>query len=198
MSSSPSSGGRPRDTALDDAILDAAAELLLQDGYARLSIEQVARRAGTSRPTVYRRYADKQALVAATLLRRHGADPAPDTGTLEEDLLAVQRNQVRFFQDPLVQQALLPLLPELERDPALRQALGERFMRPRRESTCRALRRARERGEIDQDTAEHDDYVCDLLTGPFMFRAIARGLGPINDGLAKLTVVTALRFLGRP
>lgn len=195
MSTSPSSGGRPRDSALDSAILDATAELLAAEGYARLSIERVAKLAGTTRPTVYRRYADKQELVVAALLARHGADPASDTGTLEGDLLAVQRNQVEFFQDPLVQRALLPLLPDLDAEPALREAIGERFMQPRRQSACRALARARARGDISASTADHDEYVCDLLTGPFIFRAIARGLGRIDDELAKITVTTALRFL---
>ncbi len=187
--------GRPRDEALDAAILDAAAHVLIEDGYAALSIGRVAVRAGTSRPTVYRRYADKQALVVAALLDRHGRDPAPDTGNLEEDLLAVQRNQVAFFSDPRVVHGLLPLMPQLDRDLPLRAALSRELLLPRRASTVRALQRARARGDIAPGTAAHDQYVCDLLTGPFIFRAVARGIGPVDDELAQLTVRTALRFL---
>lgn len=191
----PPAPGRPRDQALDAAILDAAAQILLADGYRALSIGAVAARAGTSRPTVYRRYADKQALVVAALLARHGDDPAPDTGSLEADLLAVQRNQAAFFSDPLVVRGLLPLLPDLEHDPALNTALGRRLLRPRRASTVRALERARARDEIPATTAAHDEYVCDLLTGPFMFRALAPAIGPIDDTLVRLTTETAMRFL---
>ena len=56
--------GRPRDPALDTAILTAALDLFVEHGIAGMSIEQVARRAGVGKPTVYRRWSSKEQLVA--------------------------------------------------------------------------------------------------------------------------------------
>src|SRR5690606_25969376 len=66
--------GRPRSTEADDAILEAAVELLIERGVEATSIERVANRAGVTRPTVYRRYTDKTTLLIAAI---HHAYPAP-------------------------------------------------------------------------------------------------------------------------
>jgi AcrR family transcriptional regulator len=80
--------GRPRDTGLDVAILDATLRLLVAVGYDQLSIESVAAEAGVGKPTVYRRYAGKAALVAAAVEHRAASvPPATGTGTLRESLL---------------------------------------------------------------------------------------------------------------
>ena len=77
--------GRPRDTAKDEAILQAAGELFLERGYETVSLDTVAHDAGVSKATIYSRYADKDALFAAVL--RHECErvvspdsffPAPD------------------------------------------------------------------------------------------------------------------------
>jgi AcrR family transcriptional regulator len=82
--------GRPRDPAVDTAILDATAELFVAEGYAGVSIEGVAARAGVGKATIYRRYADKAQLVVAAV--RCGAqidDELPDTGDVRADLRAM-------------------------------------------------------------------------------------------------------------
>ncbi|WP_043617012.1 TetR/AcrR family transcriptional regulator [Nonomuraea candida] len=69
--------GRPRSQEADLAILTAALDLLIEQGAAQTSIEQVARRAGVTRATVYRRFADKTALLVRTLeWANHDHDPA--------------------------------------------------------------------------------------------------------------------------
>jgi AcrR family transcriptional regulator len=185
--------GRPRAEALDAAILDAAVELITSDGYHAGSIEAIARRAGTTRPAVYRRHGSRGHLVVAAIARRFGVDPAPDTGSLRGDLLAVQLAQLTFFSDPLVQRALPGLLEETSRDADLRSQFFDEFVRPRRESTARALQRAVQRGEV---TASFDtEWVCDLLTGPLVMRSFLP-TGPIDENLAHQTVDAALAVLG--
>jgi AcrR family transcriptional regulator len=82
-------GGRPRDEAREQAILDAAVDLLTEVGYDAMSIEAVAVRAKSSKATIYRRWPGKAELVADAIRRR--TEPAledlPDTGSLREDLL---------------------------------------------------------------------------------------------------------------
>ncbi|WP_035857919.1 TetR/AcrR family transcriptional regulator [Cryptosporangium arvum] len=81
---------RRRGEALEAAILEAAWDELSERGYANLTVDSVARRAGTSKPVVYRRWADKQQLVEAAVVHRnvtHLIAPA-DTGSLRGDLVA--------------------------------------------------------------------------------------------------------------
>ncbi|HWC82103.1 MAG TPA: TetR/AcrR family transcriptional regulator [Pseudonocardiaceae bacterium] len=88
MSETRPSRGRPRDTGRDVAILDATLRLLTEVGYDQLSIESVATRAGVGKPTIYRRYADKAALVAAAVDHRAASTPpATRSGDLRTDLL---------------------------------------------------------------------------------------------------------------
>jgi AcrR family transcriptional regulator len=90
-------GGRPRDEAREQAILDAAMDLLAEVGYEAMSIEAVAVRAKSSKATIYRRWLGKAELVAEAI-RRH-SEPAladlPDTGNLRDDLLALAQ---RMFE----------------------------------------------------------------------------------------------------
>ena len=64
MTGATASRGRPRDPALDSAILTAALELFVTHGITGMSIEQVAKRAGVGKPTIYRRWSTKELLVA--------------------------------------------------------------------------------------------------------------------------------------
>jgi AcrR family transcriptional regulator len=85
-----SSLGRPRDASRDVAILDATLALLTENGYEQLSMEAVAARSGVAKTTIYRRYRDKAALVAAAVEHRSPASP-PELpgGDLREDLVAL-------------------------------------------------------------------------------------------------------------
>jgi AcrR family transcriptional regulator len=90
----PPRGGRPRDEGREQAILEAAIDLLTEVGYDAMSIESVAVRAKSSKATIYRRWPGKAELVADAMRRR--TEPAledlPDTGSLRGDvLMLVQR-----------------------------------------------------------------------------------------------------------
>jgi AcrR family transcriptional regulator len=82
--------GRPRDSSRDLAILDATLALLTEVGYEQLSMEAVAGRSGAAKTTIYRRYRDKAALVAAAVEHRTPARPPhPGGESLREDLLSL-------------------------------------------------------------------------------------------------------------
>jgi AcrR family transcriptional regulator len=84
-------GGRPRDESREQAILDAAIDLLAEVGYEAMSIEAVAVRAKSSKATIYRRWPGKAELVADAMRRRSEPilEDLPDTGSLRTDLLAL-------------------------------------------------------------------------------------------------------------
>lgn len=72
--------GRPRDPDVDRRIELAAQSLLAEGGYAALTVEAVAQRAGVARTTVYRRHPSRLALAFASLLHPPRLGPPPDTG----------------------------------------------------------------------------------------------------------------------
>ena len=92
----PARRGRPRDPAVDEAILSAAVDLLGEVGYARLTMDQVAVRAGVGKASLYLRWSSKVALVAEASQHRAGAAPVvPDTGSLRQDMLVFLQALVR-------------------------------------------------------------------------------------------------------
>ncbi len=189
----PNGIGRPRDSTLDPKILEAAEELLLEGGYASLTIDKIIKSVGTSRPAFYRRYTGIPAVLLAMLVRKFGEPPAIDTGSIAEDLLAIQREQVRLFDNPLVRRCLAGFLDALHTDEALTQAFHDGFFTPRRRATQRAILRGADRGQVPHPVDL--EWVCDLLSGPLVMRATFPRLGPIDDALAVSTVHAALADL---
>lgn len=185
--------GRPRDSTLDPKILQATEELLLEGGYAALTIDKIINRAGTSRPAFYRRYSGIPAVLLAMLVEKFGEPPAIDTGSIAQDLLAIQREQVRLFGNPLVHRCLAGFLDALHTDEALTNAFHNGFFAPRRQATQRALLRGADRSEVPH--AVDLEWICDLLSGPLVMRATFPRLGPIDDVLAVSTVRAALACL---
>jgi AcrR family transcriptional regulator len=89
----PPGATRRRGATLEHALLDAAWDELRESGYAKLTMERVADRAGTSRAVIYRRWRNRTELVLAAM-RHHQpvlSGALPDTGTLRGDVLAVLR-----------------------------------------------------------------------------------------------------------
>ncbi|MGW8670659.1 TetR/AcrR family transcriptional regulator [Streptomyces niveus] len=83
---------RRRGAALEDAILAAAADELRTTGYAGMTMDRVARRAGTNKNAIYRRWPTRAALGVAAYRRSADAElTVPDTGTLRGDALALLR-----------------------------------------------------------------------------------------------------------
>ena len=141
---------RRRGAALEDALLDAAWQELVEVGYAALTIDAVAQRARTSRPVIYRRWSNKAELVRATIEHVWRGEPVevPDTGSLRGDLIALMRqaNERRSPLSAMLAYHLGPYFQETGTTPAdLRAAvLGDRLS-----SFDAVIERAIERGEID-------------------------------------------------
>ena len=116
----PRRPGRPRDATRDKAILTAALDLLQQRGYRDLTIESVAEQAGVGRPTIYRRWPSKPALVVAALARSTRlAVPPVDTGSLRRDLIALQRHRLELMSTPASRRVTAGLIGDLAADPEL-------------------------------------------------------------------------------
>src|SRR3954470_2564918 len=92
--------GRRRDPRKDEAILVATRELLVEVGYAALSMEAVAARARVSKPTLYLRYPSKAVLVFDAVFGRTKAKEIPDTGSVVDDLREAYGWAVEEFASP--------------------------------------------------------------------------------------------------
>ena len=163
--------GRPREPPIDDAVLRAAAELVVEVGYADLTIAAIAERAGTSKPAIYRRWPSKVHLL------HEAAFPAeaerlslPDTGSLADDLAEMLRRTSAAFADPVARAITPGLMAEIAADPRLHAALLERFG-----GVWKALPRpdrslAAERGEVRADA--DPDVLIETLAGAALMRLL--------------------------
>jgi AcrR family transcriptional regulator len=185
--------GRPRDPGYDKAILDATLEILFEKGYAALTIDGVAARTGVGRPTIYRRWSSKPALVIAALAQTAGLSPTPDTGVLRDDLLAFQRQQVAMMNPPQSRRITAGLVADLVADPELAETYFSDYIGPRRLSVWQALQRGIDRGELRPDA----DFalIYDLLLGPLFMRSVVRG-EPLGPTMAEQTVDYVLAAFG--
>jgi AcrR family transcriptional regulator len=186
--------GRPRDPSYDRLILDTTLQILFEKGYKGLTIDGVAARAGMGRPTIYRRWPSKAALVIAALADFVGLSPTPDTGTLRADLLAFQSQQVRLMNSPQSRRTTAGLVADLVADPELSEMYFRDYIAPRRDSMRQALKRGVDRGELRPDA--DFDLIYDVLLGPLFMRSVVRG-EPLGQGIAEQTVELILTSFGR-
>jgi AcrR family transcriptional regulator len=188
--------GRPRDARRDEAILRATLEILLADGYQALTIESVAGRAGVGRPTIYRRWPSKPALVVAALVESSRlAVPEVDTGSLRDDLLAVQRHQIELMNAPMTRRVTAGLIADLATDPELAERYISQYLLPRRDAVWKVLQRGIDRGELDRDVDLA--FVYDLLIGPLFMRAVVWGQHLARDAAEQTTDVVLTTFAKR-
>jgi len=176
--------------SVTSAITAAAFEELAETGYARMSMDAVARRAGVGKAALYRRWDSKDAMLIDLVARtvRESALIRADTGSLRGDVEAYLTATLSQLHGRLVSRIAPDLLAESPRNPALAAALREVIGTPRRQSADAMLSRAIDRGELPADL-DHD-LALDLLVAPLGFRLLA-SQGVINDGyLRRLTEAT--------
>jgi len=186
--------GRPRDARNDQAILEATLELLQEHGYRGVTIEGVAARAGVGRPTIYRRWPSKPAIVVAALVQSARlAIPMPDTGSLRRDLIAFQRHQVELMNAPDARRVTAGLVADLADDPELADTYVSQYLAPRRAQVWQLLQRGIDRGELSADVDLA--FVYDLLVGPLFMRAVVWAQ-PLEPDAAEKTADVVLAAFG--
>lgn len=164
--------GRPRSARADQAIIQAALELLIEQGYDQMSMEAIAARASVGKTTVYRRYASKDEVVAAVLATVHQPVEIPDTGNTLNDLLllgaAFRESTVTSVVFPVVRQ----LLSLASSNPELFNIFNRQIIEPRQEILKTILRRGIERGEIRTDI--NLDLLVSNLLGAIIYQVLFR------------------------
>jgi AcrR family transcriptional regulator len=160
-------------------VLQAALQVLDDDGLPGFTMEAVARRAGASKATLYRRWPTVGALMIDAMDATFQPFPVPDTGRVDTDLAQLLTAFVTLLEHTRFPRLLAAFIDAAERDPAL-AALHADLTRRRREPLLVVLARARERGQLPPDL--DPEVVIDLLTGPFFYRRFIAHR-PIPPGL---------------
>jgi len=163
---------RPRSAESHAAILQAALELVVEDGLRGTTIEGIAARAGVGKATIYRRWNTKEELFMEALRTIAFALPDPDTGSMRGDVEAI----IAFNLEHATRNAalLMPrLMVEAADDPDLFAVMQQVLVEPRREVLRTILRRAVERGEMREDI--DPEVAIDLLIGPFIYAVLVTG-----------------------
>ena len=135
-------------------VLAAAIEELAAHGFDGATVAAVAQRSGVHETTVYRRWATRENLFVAALLERSAdAMPAPDTGSIKGDLLAIVREVLAYVGSPagtaILRAATLPVDHAYADAPAWLQAPGLKIPQPNLLLTALGLQAAEMRGSAD-------------------------------------------------
>jgi AcrR family transcriptional regulator len=184
--------GRPRDPGVNEAILSATRALLLDVGYAGLTYESVAARAHVSKPTIYRRYPNKAALVFEAVFGQTKARSVPNTGNLADDLREAYGWAVEEFGSPEAIAALPGLMADLTANPELARFVRTLVIEPEYERVRSMLASAQRRGEIRSDADL--TLAIDAFTGTALARVLLLDR-PVDSGFGERLVDLILRGL---
>lgn len=138
--------GRQRSSEVDQAILDATLEVLVEGGYGNFSIKKVINRAGVSSATLYRRWNTADELVIAALRSIHSPAIEIDTGNFDQDLkafLVYLGEALENFEDIAIAEASGPRASE-----AMRNEVAAMFAIPRKQILQQLIDKAVKRGEL--------------------------------------------------
>lgn len=185
--------GRPPISGLTEALLEAAEQVMVKHGYAALTVEGLVAAVGTTRPTFYRRFSNIAHIALTVVKNTFGTGTSVDTGSLKQDLLTLQREEVAMFSSPLLRNNLGGLLEAARVDEELLCLYESEFIGPRRSNLARVLCAAAGRGEIAAGVDV--DFVSDLLLGPILSRALIPSGAVLDERLALQTTEAALRYL---
>lgn len=189
-------GSPLRGVAREQAILDAAIELISEVGYEKVTVDAIAARARASKTTMYRRWTGKSDLVADALRRQaQGTEPSvPDTGTLREDLL----DTVREIAQTLVGgpgPSLIGLLEAIRDDATLRGLISSQISGRSHEVGHTICTRASDRGE--RINIDHSDAVLDLAFAQVFTHTLFHGGIPDAPAFERLVDEVLLPLLHR-
>ncbi|MER5281722.1 TetR/AcrR family transcriptional regulator [Streptomyces sp. NPDC002809] len=194
--------GPVRDETRNARIIEAVLDLIVENGYADLTMAAVSARAGVAKATVYRRWSSREDLVADAL-ESLMLPPVPAevtaAGTLREDLIAVLTQSSACLQ-PQGRRFSAVLAAATGSHPQITDTLRERYIAGQREGITGCLRRAQERGEITAERVERllapDRLEIAAAVGVMVLQEDLLGAVLDVDGIARLVDQVLLPLVG--
>ncbi|WP_097869200.1 TetR/AcrR family transcriptional regulator [Streptomyces sp. rh34] len=190
--------GRPRSTAADAAILEATRASLVDLGWSKLTMGDVATRAGVAKTTLYRRWAGKNELVVDAVAVLFDELELPDRGSLAADVQGVVLQFAALLERPEARTALMAVVAESTRDDSLRLRIRSAIVDRQKRLVLLGRERAQARGELryedDASTAARNaDLIFDVIAGAVVHRTLVSA-EPVDSDWA--TGFTSLLLLG--
>lgn len=187
--------GRPRSTAAHDAILSASLDLIRESGYDSLAIEAIAERAGVAKTTVYRRWATKELIVVEAIERIVLGVAIPDTGSVEQDVLALMDVTRRMYADVGTTSLLPALVATMARSKPVAKAVRAGMATAWNKAMSAVLQRGIARGALRADA--NVTVALELLAGPLFYRYLWLGT-PMSETYVKTVVSAVMDHLRAP
>ncbi|WP_328343514.1 TetR/AcrR family transcriptional regulator [Streptomyces violaceus] len=178
QSRSPASRtGRPRSAAADAAILAATRAALVELGWSKLTLGDVATRAGVAKTTLYRRWAGKNELVVDAVAELFDELELPDSGSLAADIEGVVLQLAAILARPEAKSGLMAVVSEATRDDALRERIRESVVERQKRLVLAGRSRAQARGELPPEpdaeaAARTADLIFDMVAGAVVHRTL--------------------------
>ncbi|MGP3972670.1 TetR/AcrR family transcriptional regulator [Streptomyces sp. 8N114] len=198
---SPQRRGRPRSAAADRAILAATRAALVEVGWSRLTMGEIALRAGVAKTTLYRRWAAKSELVVDAVAVLFDELELPDRGCLRADVEGVVLSFAALLRRPETKTALMAVLAESTTDEALRARIREAIVDRQKRLVLDGRARAQQRGELPPDppdpaeTARVVDLIFDVIAGAVVHRSLVSDC-PVDEAWARQFATLLLEGLG--
>ncbi|MFE7587579.1 TetR/AcrR family transcriptional regulator [Streptomyces gardneri] len=169
--------GRPRSVEADTAILEATRAALVDLGWSKLTMGDVAGRAGVAKTTLYRRWANKNELVVDAVAVLFDELELPDLGSLQADIEHVVLQFAALLERPETKTALMAVVAESTRDAPLRERIRASIVDRQKRLVLDGRRRAQLRGELPADrdpvaVDATDDLIFDVIAGAVVHRAL--------------------------
>ncbi|MGO6777709.1 TetR/AcrR family transcriptional regulator [Rhizobium leguminosarum bv. trifolii] len=186
--------GARRNPEAEAAVLAAARDLVSEKGYTGFSVEEVARRAGSGKTTIYRWYPTKADLfIAIYTAERHASVPVPDTGDLLDDLEQYTISLWRFWASHPAGAALKSLIAEAQGTTEALEALRHRFLPARTADVRQMLKEGAKRGQIREEDV--DDKVS-LWVGLSWLKLLVNELDQESSVRRLMAQIAGIRSTG--
>lgn len=181
--------GRPRSAEADTAILEATRAALVELGWSKLTMGDVAIRAGVAKTTLYRRWANKNELVVDAVAVLFDELELPDRGSLMDDIEGVVLQFAALLARPETKTALMAVVAESISDEALRGRIRAAIVNRQKRLVTVGRERAQARGELpyenDPEASERQtDLIFDVVAGAVVHRALISA-EPVDAGWAR-------------
>ncbi|MEV0143720.1 MULTISPECIES: TetR/AcrR family transcriptional regulator [unclassified Nonomuraea] len=161
------------------AILNAAMELCTEEGFGGVTIEKIAARARVGKPTIYRWWTSKHAVILDAFMEHIAPELTfPQTGDPLEDLRGWLHAVARLLGEPRLGPLMAGVIGAAQHDAALAEEFHRRVYAPTRERTAGQIRRIQDEGRLP---AIPPDLLVDLIMGPLWLRLLLVGDPPGPD-----------------
>ncbi len=160
---------RPRSEQARQKMLDAATELALDVGIRAFTVDELARRSGVAKTTIYRHFPSKNELIITALDGVTPVPEVPDTGNLHDDLVSFLGNVLPIFASAKLRALFLDVFAAATFDEEL-ASLQASMMDGRAAALLTLIERARTRNEIPAHL--DNDTLVELIEGPLIIRAL--------------------------